>query len=148
MTGHDFLHLAQVLASGATEAEWRSAVSRAYYAGFHVARDLLWDMGFKVPRADAAHKYLAFRLQNCGHGPLEQVGRDLDALRTDRNHADYDFVPAFTKGRATSLVTSSRGLVQALALATVEPTRTQVRDGIIAYERNVVHQVTWSTPPP
>jgi len=59
MTGRDFLALADQLASGGTEAEWRSAISRAYYAAFHVARELLQDLRFSVPHADRAHAYLS-----------------------------------------------------------------------------------------
>jgi hypothetical protein len=35
MNWRDFLPLAARLAGGTTEADWRSAVSRAYYAAFH-----------------------------------------------------------------------------------------------------------------
>ena len=66
MTGRDFLPSAHQLAAGGTEAAWRTAVSRAYYAAFHCARELLENMSFRVPRADLAHKYLIFRLSNCG----------------------------------------------------------------------------------
>jgi hypothetical protein len=65
----DFLRLAFQLASGASEADWRTAVGRAYYAAFHVARRLLEDLGFVVPRMDRAHAYLSFRLQNRGDAP-------------------------------------------------------------------------------
>ena len=34
ITGEDFLALAEVWVTGTTEAEWRSAVSRAYYAAY------------------------------------------------------------------------------------------------------------------
>ena len=37
MTGRDVLAVASQLAAGSTEAEWSSAISRAYYAAFHVA---------------------------------------------------------------------------------------------------------------
>jgi len=43
MTGRELLAVAQQLAGAGTEAEWRSAISRAYYAAFHVARELLED---------------------------------------------------------------------------------------------------------
>jgi hypothetical protein len=56
MNWRDFLPLAARLAGGATEAEWRSAVSRAYYTGFHVARRLFVDSKFAVPPADRAHQ--------------------------------------------------------------------------------------------
>ena len=54
MTGEDFLPLAIRLAAGRSEPEWRTAVSRAYYAAFHVARDLMENLGFTVPRGDRA----------------------------------------------------------------------------------------------
>jgi hypothetical protein len=62
MTGRDFLTVAEQLAAGGTEAEWRSAISRAYYAAFHVGRELLEDLRFRVPHADRAHAYLSRRL--------------------------------------------------------------------------------------
>jgi uncharacterized protein (UPF0332 family) len=46
MNWRDFLSLATRLATGATEADWRTAVSRAYYAAFHVARRLFADLNF------------------------------------------------------------------------------------------------------
>jgi uncharacterized protein (UPF0332 family) len=58
IAGKDFLILAELWITGTSEAEWRSAVSRAYYAAFHVARQLLRTLGFLVPRGDQAHAYL------------------------------------------------------------------------------------------
>ena len=54
MNWREFLSLAARLASGGAEADWRTAVSRAYYAAFHVARRLFADLNFTVPRADRA----------------------------------------------------------------------------------------------
>jgi len=81
MNWRDFLVVDGQLGGGATEAEWRSAVSRAYYAAFHVARRLLSDLKFTIPRADRAHQYLVFRLGNSSEPTVEQAGRDLDTLR-------------------------------------------------------------------
>ncbi len=148
MTGNDFLTLAETLATGRGEAEWRTAASRAYYAAFHVVRDLFRGLGFAVPQADAAHKYLAYRLQNCGQPVLVQAGRDLDNLRDFRNQADYDLSPVFPQRRADASLDLARGIIRALALAAVEPTRTQVRDAIVNYERTALGQVTWRPPPP
>jgi uncharacterized protein (UPF0332 family) len=55
MTGRDFLSTARRLAGSGNKSDWRSAVSRAYYAAFHVARDLLAGLRFQPPRADRAH---------------------------------------------------------------------------------------------
>ena len=54
MNWRDFVPLAARLAAGAAEADWRTAVSRAYYAAIHVARRLLSDLGFTVPRRPGA----------------------------------------------------------------------------------------------
>src|SRR5262245_13711822 len=86
----DYLTLATALANGAAEAEWRSASSRAYYSAFHVARDLMRDLGFRVPRAEQAHGYLWLRLSNAGPRGVERTGSDVRDLRQQRNRADYD----------------------------------------------------------
>src|SRR5207244_3604565 len=81
MNFRDYLTLAATLANGPTEAEWRSAVSRAYYAAFHVGCELLRDLGFIVPRADRAHAYLWLRLANSAHRDVNDAGFDLKHLR-------------------------------------------------------------------
>src|SRR5437868_5477988 len=90
MKSRDFLTLAQRLVSESAEVSWRSAASRAYYAAFHVARELLEDMGFVVARADRAHAYLWRRLSNCGDPKVQAAGQQLNDLRGDRNEADYN----------------------------------------------------------
>lgn len=74
MDFREFLTLAKVLLRGSTEAERRTAVSRAYYAAFHVARLLLDDLGFDVPRGDRAHAHLWLRLSNCGEIDVMNAG--------------------------------------------------------------------------
>src|SRR6266436_1986042 len=90
MKSRDFLTLAQRLVSESAEVSWRSAVSRAYYAAFHVARELLEDLGFVVPQGDRAHAYLWLRLSNSGDPLVVKTGRRLGDLRRWRNRADYD----------------------------------------------------------
>jgi uncharacterized protein (UPF0332 family) len=143
MNWRDFLLLATRLATGTTEADWRTSVSRAYYAAFHVARRLLADLQFMVPRADRAHQYLVYRLSNSGEAAVEQAGRDLDTLRRLRNRADYDEIPALTQSQATAVVQLAESIIQALDAARQEPARTRIRDAMIVYERDVLHDVTW-----
>jgi uncharacterized protein (UPF0332 family) len=143
MNWRDFLVLARQLTAGPAEADWRTAVSRAYYAAFHVARQMFTNLGFRVPRADRAHQYLVFRLSNSGESGVEQAGRDLDTLRRLRNRADYDEIPALTQAQATAAVQLASNIIQVLDLATQEPARTRMRDAMIAYERDVLHDVTW-----
>ncbi len=143
MNWRDFLVLAARLATGTTEADLRTAVSRAYYAAFHVARRLLTDLSFTVPRADRTHQYLVFRLSNCGESVVEQAGRDLETLRRLRNRADYDEAPALLQPQATAAVLLAEAIVHVLDAAGQEPARTRMRDAMIVYERDVLHDVTW-----
>jgi uncharacterized protein (UPF0332 family) len=143
MNWRDFLLLATRLAAGSTEADWRTAVSRAYYATFHVARRLLADLNFTVPRADRAHQYLVFRLSNSGEASVERAGRDLETLRRLRNRADYDEMPALTQPQAAAAAQLAEGIIRALDAAHQEPVRTQIRDSMIVYERDVLRDVTW-----
>jgi hypothetical protein len=143
MNWRDFLPLAARLAGGATEADWRSAASRAHYAACHVARRLLSDLGFTVPRADRAHQYLVFRLGNSGEAVVESAGRDLDTLRRLRNRADYDETPALTQPQAAAAVQLADGIVRVPDGARQEPARTRITDAMIVYERDVLHDVTW-----
>jgi uncharacterized protein (UPF0332 family) len=100
MDARDFLSLALSLTRGTTEAEWRSAVSRAYYAAFHIARKIMSQCGFSVPRGDRAHAYIWLRLSNSKNATVEKAGRDLQAVRGSRNWADYDLDRAFIQKTA------------------------------------------------
>lgn len=143
MKGRDFLRVASVLVAGATEEEWRTAVSRAYYAAFHVARLLLLDSGFRVPQADRAHAYLWLRLSNCGDAVVAGAGADLTSLRRQRNWADYDVDRPYNQATAVTQVQVARDVIQVFDAARKEPTRTQVIETMKVYERDVLQEVTW-----
>ena len=74
---------------------------------------------------------------------MEQAGRDLETLRRLRNRADYDEIPALAQPQAGAAVQVAEGIIQVLDAARQEPTRTRIRDGMIVYERDVLHDVTW-----
>ena len=143
MDFRDFLSLADSLANGTTEAEWRSACSRGYYAVFHVARQLLLGLGFHVPQADRAHGYLWLRLSNADAAEVQRAGTLLNDLRRERNRADYDDHRTITQAAAVQSVRFAEEVIQALDAAAVEPARTQITDAMKVYERDVLHDVTW-----
>lgn len=143
MDFRDFLALAKALKSGASEAEWRSAVSRAYYAAFHVARHLLQDLGFTVPRADRAHAYLSLRLSNSGQVDVMRAGQDLNDLRQQRNRADYDERQSYTHATAAFVVQTAEEIIQVLDAASNAPIRTSITDAMKLYERDVLKDATW-----
>jgi uncharacterized protein (UPF0332 family) len=143
MDFRDYLRLADTLASGTTEAEWRSACSRAYYAAFHVARTLLLGLRFRVPQADRAHGYLGLRLSNAGVADVAKAAGLLGDLRRDRNRSDYDDYRTITQALASQNVRFAEEAIKALDAAAVEPVRTQITDAMKIYERDVLQDVTW-----
>ena len=143
MDFRDYLGVAIRLRDGTTEAEWRSATSRAYYAAFHVARQLLFSLGFAVPTSDRGHAHLWLRLSNAGHPDVEVAGNRLNNLRGDRNSADYDTHRAVGQRVAARHVQLAEQIIQALDAAAVEPIRTRITDAMKVYERDVLHDITW-----
>jgi uncharacterized protein (UPF0332 family) len=143
INAEDFLTLAETWIKGPTEAEWRSSVSRAYYAAFHKARQLLRDLGFLVPRGDQAHAYLWLRFSNCGDSQVQLAGSDLNRLRRERNRSDYDIEQTLVHTDALLQVLAAKRIVQVLDTAAADPTRTQITDQMKIYERDVLKSVTW-----
>jgi len=141
MNGRDFLAAARRQATGGEEADWRSAASRAYYAAFHVARELLASLRFVTPRADRAHEYLYRRLNNCGLGPVVSAAKILHDLRQTRNWADYDLHVSFPANLGTDSVAVAEIFIQALDVLTPAE-RTQITVAMRAYEQQI-GDVTW-----
>jgi hypothetical protein len=104
------------------------------------------DLGFRVPRAARAHGYLWLRLSNCGAPLIQLAGAGLDDLQGERNRADYDIRATFDQATAQHLVQLARLTLERLAAGRVEPVRTQVRDAMRDYERDVLQDVTYQGP--
>jgi hypothetical protein len=139
-----FLELADELSTGSRPADWRTAISRAYYAAFHKARTLLQQGSFRVPDAEQAHAYLWLRLSNSGHPDVSNAGKNLYELRRMRNWADYDFGYPLDGAAAIYHVGIATDIVQLLHhLANESAILSRVVDGIKIYERDVLREVTW-----
>ena len=143
MNSRDFLPLAERLADDDSEAAWRTAVSRAYYAAFHVACDVMAALGFDVPKADRAHGYLWLRLQNCSNADVIQAGRVLKDLRTHRNRADCEKQHALTQQDAAKYLIDAKAIVATLDQTLEEEISLQITEAIKNYERDVLKEVTW-----
>ncbi|MFL5243428.1 MAG: HEPN domain-containing protein [Gemmataceae bacterium] len=144
MNGRAFLTVADALILQTSEASWRSAVSRAYYAAFHVAQQLFHDLGFTVPRGDRAHGYLWLRLSNCGNSQVQIAGKDLKDLRGDRNWADYDLSFLLTQTLASNQINAAKGIIRLLDNARSSIGHlSQIADSMKIYERDVLKDVTW-----
>ena len=146
MDPRDFLDVADDLITGDKEAEWRSAVSRAYFASFHTAQRLLKKCGFVVPKGEQAHAYLWLRLANSAHPDVENAGNDLNHLRRNRNWADYVLDQPLAFATAQGFVQLADSIIQLLeSVPTAPSVQAQITDAIKIYERDILRQVTWTS---
>ena len=89
MDGRAFLEVARELASGATEAHWRTAAGRAYYALMLEGRAFLQRWGFAAGPRENVHAFVRLKFMYASDPDLKQVGWALDLLSQLRNEADY-----------------------------------------------------------
>jgi uncharacterized protein (UPF0332 family) len=75
---------------GGEAADVRSAISRAYYAAFLVARSFLEELGYSVTMLGRCHEVVAHALRESGERELIRAASDLGTLGTDRRIADYE----------------------------------------------------------
>lgn len=90
MDPKEFLDLSAELKKENKEAHLRTSVSRSYYALFNQLVLFLENNGHPMEKNASDHTKARQYLGNCGVEDVEAVARDLDNLRTERNHADYD----------------------------------------------------------
>ena len=77
------------------------------------------------------------------HAQVKIAGSDLNALRGDRNVADYSVDQALVQRQALLQIQSADRLIQILDAAVDEPACTQIAEGMRNYERDVLKEVTW-----
>ena len=145
MSPREFLSLADRLLGETTEADWRTAISRAYYAAFHESRELLASWGFVIRQADQAHTGVSRRLTCSGSPQLVNLGRSLSDLKRMRNVADYDLHCTITRQGACDEVLKVNRLLTAHTAFTDNERRLAI-EGIRRYERDVLREVTWRSP--
>jgi hypothetical protein len=90
MDGRAFLDVAQRLSQERTEADWRSAVGRAYYGLLLEGRAALRRWGFVSPPRDQVHRFVRLCLVYAADQDLKNIGRALEELQKLRNQADYE----------------------------------------------------------
>ncbi len=94
MDGRKFLDVAGELVVGRSEAHWRAAAGRAYYAVLLEGRDCLHRWGFTPPPRDQVHAFVRLRFTYAPDPDLRQIGIALDYLSQLRNRADYEMSSA------------------------------------------------------
>jgi uncharacterized protein (UPF0332 family) len=132
MNPREFQSLALKLVAGNSAAEFRTAISRAYYATFHVSVELLESMGFKISRGPAGHGDVQAHLSNGGVPEIQAVGQQLSDLHSKRIQADYRLNKQNVENQKTASVVLEQAsrMIQTLDEFRVEPKRGQVINGI------------------
>lgn len=102
MDPRDFYDLAARLREQSGPAEYRSSVSRAYYAAFNAGKAELAKGGVPVESGYDAHSHLRECLARSGAGPLRTLGGVLRDLHTLRKRADYDLHLREVEGRSAA----------------------------------------------
>jgi uncharacterized protein (UPF0332 family) len=85
-----FLELARVLKGGhGTPENYRTAISRAYYAAFHVGVEALKAIGINPSEGPAGHGQVANCLGASGDSDPQKASAKLKTLHGRRRKADY-----------------------------------------------------------
>jgi|SRR6476661_3847651 len=117
----EYFKLAKELAETSEEAKLRSAVSRAYYSAFCLARNYLRDIKHDPTlsrnKTDInVHKHVADEFIH--HKPKSQImieiGNDLNRLRPRRNKADYEEPISYSPKEAITALMLAENIISAL----------------------------------
>jgi hypothetical protein len=126
MHGRRFLDIARELMAGGTEAHWRAAAGRAYYALMLEARGALLRWGFTVPPRVGYHHFVQSRF-NLGADPdVLRIGAALGRTAGLRKLADYDLssLPEFQSDTETQdAIAKAERAMQFLDALDADPVR-------------------------
>jgi hypothetical protein len=120
------LQSARDLLAVPSEANWRSAAGRAYYALLHEGREALDRWGFPLPPRENIHSFVRLRFNFSAHPDLRQVGQALDELSHWRNQADYHLASPgrFASGaRAAQAIAWAQASIDLLDQIDADPAR-------------------------
>lgn len=102
-----------LISTGSEETTCRIATSRAYYAAYWKARQLLEQNGATFPQK-RSHEFCWRSFSAVYNDSQDQIGKLGDALKTRRVHADYKDTPPLNIRSATSDVEDAADLVDSL----------------------------------
>ena len=141
MNALEFLSLAGKLVAAPTpsEAACSTAVSRSYYACFHLAKEYLVELGFRLNRDHAVPQRL---LMSAGVSAALRTGQNLSYLQSERVRADYelDSRRAVDQAIARHCVEVAHDLLTLLSECRLEQVRDAIKAGIEDYQRRMSNQ--------
>lgn len=137
MDPRDFLTQANRLVSGATPADCRTAIGRAYYAAFNVAAAHLRDIGIPIGKGPAGHGEVRLCLANSGDPAVADTALEIRDLHGPRIRADYQMNPSDVErpGSARTSVDLAAAVIQTLDSAFRGPRRPAIEAAIRQWRR-------------
>lgn len=114
----DYLTLAQNLAGQTVivseQAKFRSAISWAYYAAFHQAKQILEEKDRLTIPLQNVHKFVINQFQNHPDPIRQKIGNRLQVLRGYRNQADYESSTSITANTCQEALTLARRIISSI----------------------------------
>ncbi len=137
MRPREFYDLAAQMAAVAKRpAEFRTAISRSYYAAYHVARELMTTLGGQFNPTDReTHVDVRRHLERSGNTVLVAVANDLRTLHNDRKTADYNIRDLTIEKQNEALARVSKALViiEKIDKQCSGPEKTAIRSAITGW---------------
>jgi hypothetical protein len=139
MNPKEFQSLASRLVTSSDPAEIRTAISRAYYAAYNFAVEVVEELGFRILKSPSGHGEIQNRLNNSGDPELSRVSKQLADLQSKRIQADYRLNDRGVENQktASALVIQVDRMIQILETCRIEPKRQSVVSGIRKYEHAI-----------
>lgn len=143
MNPKEFQYLASGLVekNGAFPSEFRTAISRSYYAVYNLGINLLKEMGFSIPKKSEAHEEMRRHFNNSGDIELIEAAEKIKDLKTKRKHADYDLdrPDVEKKQNAKAIVHSAARLIKTMEKQCTGENRSQIIKSIQDWRKKTSH---------
>ncbi len=111
----EYLEVAKSLASNPKEGFQRSAVSRAYYAAFGVARDWLLRQNYILEHNGQDHFLVWNKFMTFDNRIYWKISTDGQRLRKNRGKADYDNILTDATTLANDSIKSAEWIIDKLS---------------------------------
>lgn len=113
---HEFLNSAVQLVEGASEIDYRNAVSRAHYAAYHACKSVVHCCPVVKAENMGHHEFLALQFQKypkekSGHKAAHKIAWLMNQTRLARGRADYDIGNSFKQGYARTQVGNAKRII-------------------------------------
>jgi uncharacterized protein (UPF0332 family) len=113
-----YVYVAEELLEKTDESYFRSAISRAYYGIFCIARN---NKGYRRYYGSDVHRKVINDYKDSIYEEEQEIGRVLDIIRKLRNYADYDEDRLIDRSFAKKAVNLAKYILKIMDIPYYEP---------------------------